>query len=119
MASAEQLAHNLLQWWHSSSRTPAIPEWLASDVTFDSGLELLRGNELIRRVENFHSWEDIAILTSFGTSTQAVLVFEGFDQVTLLRRRAAWIVSIIEGKITSILAVDMISNAPIPGSSSS
>jgi len=111
MDVAEQLAHELLRWWHSSSRSSATPDWLAPDITFDSGLGLLRGDEVATSVRQFCAWENVTILASFGTGVQAALIYEGIDPVTDLRRREAWIVSVVEGKIAHILAVDMISYA--------
>lgn len=111
MELAEKLARALLVWWHSTSRTAPAPDWLARDITFNSGLQLLRGEEVTLNRSSTHPWENIRILVAFGNSAQAAIVYEGFDPVIASHRREAWVVTIVNEQIAHILAVDMISYA--------
>jgi hypothetical protein len=109
---AEKLSKELLRWWSNPDVQGETPEWLSSAVTFDSGLELLCGHEVTQRVISHAAWENIEILDAFGNGEKAALVFEGIDPVTLLKHRSSWVISIVDGKVHRILAIDSIMSNP-------
>lgn len=106
MKSSLDIGNELLKWWHSELPHDAVlPAFLTPFTIYASPLELLEGNEILRRVQAHLPWENLVIIGSCHDDSVAALMFEGTDPVTGLKHRASWLVTVTQERVERVDAV--------------
>ncbi len=102
MKSTLDIANELLRWWHSELQHDAVmPEFLKPSTIYDGPLELLTGDEILRRVQAHLPWENLVLIGCCYDENAAALVFEGTDPVS-------WLVTVVQERVERVDAVVVI-----------